>query len=797
MLRTPGSASNRRTWTLSVWVKRAELGWDGASSYQHIFTADQTYRDALIFDNADKINAYTGRVADGGSSLVTTAVYRDVSNWYHIVWAVDTEQGTPANRSKLYVNGSQVTAFSTETYMSEDWDTYINNTQRHSISYDPLYSRFPFLGYMAEMHFIDGTALTPSSFGEVDGDSGQWKPIEVEGLTYSTNGFYMDFADSGDLGDDESGEGNDYSETNIVAKDQMTDSPTNNWAVPNRSEAFESESISSYAEGNMQVAFNNDARFYGWTPSSIGMVSGKWYCEAHVTFTTASLLLGIVGRGWWPPRSATNYIGGHFDTYGWNKTYGIVNDNSNNSYDSITPASGNVLGIALDLDNHKLYFHKAGVYLNSGDPTNPGGGTGFSISAASTTTNGAYQFAFGTYGESVTFTVNYGQEGTFAGLVTAGNNADDNGYGNFLYDVPAGFLALCSKNLPDCAVTPSEHFSANIWSGNSTDDTAITTGFQPDLVWIKCRSDASHNHSIYDSLRGVGKRLKANNNTVEQTYTDTMMAFTSTGFEVDDDASIEETNKTGKTYVGWSWKAGGSGSSNEDGTINTTATSVNTSAGFSISTYTGNGVAGATVGHGLSKAPNLVMVKRRTDAISNWQVGSIQTMASLDFTDYLMLDTFNAFDDSADFWNDTAPTASVFSLGTQAANNADTMTYVAYCFHSVEGYSQVGSYRGSGITGIGGAFIYTGFSPAFLMIKRIDATSKNWLMYDRARDPENDGAFRRLNANDSAAEDGGPEMDWLSNGFKTNTTNSEMNYSTGPFLYLAFSSVPFKNSNAV
>jgi hypothetical protein len=229
--RTP-SASNRKTYTISTWIKRGEL-----SSVQNIFTAGVSGRDGgLRWLGDNKLSFYQW---DGSSSydfsLETNAMYRDVSAWYHIVVAVDTTQGTASNRLKLYVNGEQITSLQASSYPSLNFDTLINNNNAHYISgaVDTTYGTRRFDGYMAEVCFIDGTALDPTSFGEFDEDSGIWKPIDVSGLTFGTNGFYLDFEDSAALGDDVSGNGNDFTVNNLTAIDQTTDTPTNNFATLN------------------------------------------------------------------------------------------------------------------------------------------------------------------------------------------------------------------------------------------------------------------------------------------------------------------------------------------------------------------------------------------------------------------------------------------------------------------------------------------------------------------------------------------------------------------------------------
>ena len=540
LLRTPGGAGNRRTWTFSVWVKRSQLGLGGASSYFHIFTADQTYRDAIIFDNVDKINVYTGRVADGGSALITTAVYRDTSSWYHLVWAVDTTQGTAANRSKLYVNGSQVTDFSTETYMDENWDTYINNTQRHSISYDPLYSRFEFPGYMAEAHFVDGTQLTPTSFGEADEDSGQWKPIEVD-VTYGTNGFYLDFADAADLGDDESGNGNDFTETNIAASDQTTDTPTNNFSTLNVTAKALNDTLS---EGSLKkTGTSTQSR----TVSTFGFDSGKWYFEIYVdTRGSDNPSLGISDAAV-PNARNTIHVGDEAGSFGYYSTAaGAANVNhggtGNNGGTYSVYTDGHIIGVALNIDDLQVTFY------NNGSNAVTSGTTYETLTAGMT-----YNFSVGTNGSGVMI-ANFGQEGTFAGNKTAAGNSDGNGYGNFFHSVPSGFLAACSKNLTDCAITPSEHFNTVLWTGNGGTQSISSLAFQPDFTCIKSRSAAS-SHSQHDAVRGSTNRLNWDGSGAEQaSQTNSVTSFNSDGFSIGTEGYV---NANTETFVGWCWKAGG------------------------------------------------------------------------------------------------------------------------------------------------------------------------------------------------------------------------------------------------
>jgi hypothetical protein len=286
----------------------------------------------------------------------------------------------------------------------------------------------------------------------------------------------------------------------------------------------------------------------------------------------------------------------------------------------------------------------------------------------------------------------------------------------------------------------------------------------------------------------VTKALIGNHYSVETTDSTGLTAFGADGFTVGSDGAYSD--QTGDGMVAWNWKANGSGSSNTDGTINTTSTSANVAAGFSISTYTGNGSAGATVGHGLAVAPQLVMVKRRDNA-NNWAVGQAEN-SSYNWTGAMKLDAAEAW--SADNrWNNTPPTSSVFSLSSDVSVNNNTSLFVAYCWHSVEGYSKIGVYTGNG--NADGTFIYTGFAPAYVIRKRTNGANA-WPINDTARNPYNLANYVVL-ANTSAAEGSTDnQIDFLSNGFKLRAIDAHGNASGGIYLYMAFAENPFKYANA-
>lgn len=333
----------------------------------------------------------------------------------------------------------------------------------------------------------------------------------------------------------------------------------------------------------------------------------------------------------------------------------------------------------------------------------------------------------------------------------------------------------------------SKHMQAVLYTGTGATQTISGLNFQPDLIWIKSRSGAT-DHKLTDSVRGVTKSLESNTTDAEATDTNGVTAITSTGFTLGSDSVY---NNSGATYVAWCWQAGqGTTSSNTSGSITSTV-SVNASAGFSIVTYTGTG-ANATIGHGLGVAPKMVIVKCRNTAGESWQVyHSGLTSAAY----RIRLNATDAQDSQPTMWNSTAPTSSVFSVGTATGTNASTQTYVAYCWADINGFSKLGSYIGNGSTD--GIFVNTGFRPKYILIKRTDAATYQWAIWDTTRN-----TFNAANSNlwaDSAEVETtstGYDVDILSNGFKLRTTNVARNASGGNYIYAAFAENPFKNSLA-
>jgi len=334
---------------------------------------------------------------------------------------------------------------------------------------------------------------------------------------------------------------------------------------------------------------------------------------------------------------------------------------------------------------------------------------------------------------------------------------------------------------------PTQYFNTVLYTGNNVDDRSITgVGFQPDWMWSKERNSTG-NHFLVDSTRGATKVLQGNLTNDEATVADGFQAFESDGFQV---GAANSTNETGVNYVNWCWLAnGGTTSSNTDGSITSTV-QANPTAGFSIVTYTGTG-SNATVGHGLGKALNMIIVKNR-DRVESWRVGA----TAIGFTKQLLLNAVDAASTDSLVWQDTAPTSSVFSIGTRNAVNASGEDLVAYCFAEIKGYSKFGSYKGNGSND--GPFVYTGFRPSFIMYKNTSRSTAGaiWWMWDTTRDTRNPTDLY-LRANDSLAEGSFDSLDILSNGFKLRTSDGGQNASGETIIYMAFAESPFVSSDGV
>jgi len=737
--RTPGSASNRRTWTWSAWVKRADLGNPGGPNGVHrLFGVGAG--SCLSFEGNDKLRLES---PGGNHTFVTNAVFRDVGAWYHIVLAFDSTQATDTNRRKLYINGEQITSFAstsfTELGQNADWD--INSTSEHQIGKSNLADYFG--GYMADIQLVDGSALAPTSFAETN-SNGVWVPIEYSG-SYGTNGYFIDGRDSSDLGDDESGNGNDYTSSGLATSDQVSDSPTSNVSVLNP--LWTSSTLS---DGNLKAS--NSATAYNWAISTIAIPStGKWVFEGQSSNANGSnkwVLIGICQMGNHNVKAGLNYI------YALNVGNGEVIKNSS-AVATVTAPTTSLIRVEYNASTDQITFFDDNSQV--------------------------HQATAGLTGEdSLHFFV--------APLATSGT-ADMTATFTGLTNTPtADFLELKASNFSEPSVPDgSAQHQAILWSGNSSSQTVTQTGndgFTPDWWIIKSRSFGNGANS-YDLVRGNTKGLATFDAGAEDTESNMgspsiadgkgTLSFTGGG-------SAGDINSSGRTYVGLTWNAGGSTGSDSNGSITSSVRASSTS-GTAIGTYTGTGSA-ATIGHGIGLVPRMVWIRNR--AAANWAVYS--AIAGAEY--YQRLDTEAARADDSSFFNDTTPTTTVFSIGADStATSKNGANYVFYAMADVVGYQKIGAYTGNGSDD--GPVISTGFKPQYVMIKSTTQASTNWEFFCDIIEPNNvlgDQNFLNI-ANAEASND--HNMDWLANGFKIRDTSGSVNTSGATYLYWAIAKNPF------
>jgi hypothetical protein len=569
--RTPASASNRKTWTWSGWVKRSALGSAQTLLSVNATTDYTTFR----FSSSDILQFYLDVDVLNYAVEVPTVVWRDPSAWYHIVLAVDTTQATAGNRVKIYVNSVQqtVSAISGLSIPAQNFDTDVNSTLPHAIGVFNYNSTAYFNGYLTEINFIDGSALDPTSFGEFNSDTGVWQPIEYTG-TYGTNGFYLNFSDNAStatLGDDLSGNGNDWTTNNFsvtagAGNDSLVDTPTNNCATWNPLFFRRNGNKPAFSEGNKKVAGQSSQVSH--TGSTIGS-SGKHYAEFLVTDGTSTITGPGVVRDYWDGGMANSYAddyGGSFYADDGTRYYNATSD-------AQTAPGSNRVGIEVDFGGNEVSYY---IVQSNGTRTLQG--------STLTSANGIDFKGSGIFTATL--------HDTSARTVTAFFNSDE------WWGTPtSGYTELNTQNLPEPTIVDGgEYFNTVLWTGNSTASQAVTgVGFQPDLVWAKSRP-ANSGQNWVDSVRGATKNIRSNSTDAEATA-NTVISFQSDGFTVGDGLGYD-INKSGESVVGWCWKANGSGVSNTDGTITSTVSVASTTSGFSIVSYTGTG-SNATVGHGL------------------------------------------------------------------------------------------------------------------------------------------------------------------------------------------------------
>ena len=617
-------------------------------------------------------------------------------------------------------------------------------------------------------------------------DTGDAISFDSDGFTLNATGasvngstntyIYMAFADTREAAfwKDVSGNNNNWTPNNLDYRDSLPDSPANNFATLNLL-FTNGGATQNFKEGNLQFTADGN---YALAHGTFAMRTGKWYWETYIKSWVSVPAVGI-SRG--TNTAGNSYVGydpnGNVKSFGY-ESGGIIygasrvgtSAGSQLASGQTTYTTGDVIGCSFDADVGELKFYKNGTLIYTVSSIDE-----FDWMPATSAYNGGINIA------------NFGQDSTFSGATTAGGNQDDNGIGDFKYAPPSGYLALCTANLPEPTIVDgSEHFNTVLYTGDNADRN-IDVGFKSDFVWIKQRSSPDSHHRLFDSVRGDGQTLFSSLTNNEADGVDDGVDFAyADGFNIDAGANVEYYNGSGRTYASWNWKAGGTAVSNTAGTI-TSQVSANVDAGFSIVTWT-QGSGNTSVGHGLGVRPSMIMGKTRTNGSFGWHVFH-DALSNNGENQYLFLNLTNAATTSAGIWSTTDSSVFNASPGLFAANE----TQVAYCFHSVEGYSKMGSYTGNGSTD--GSFVYTGFRPAWIMVKRAVGGNSNWDIMDAERSPHNI-IDKRIYANLSNSEATADFIDFTSNGFKVRNTTASQNTNGNTYIYLAFAETPQKFANA-
>ena len=816
------AASNDDAKAISVWIKRSGASDTnsgiGSTTNTKICSANDFNQLEINTNNPTGYSDNFGYIFNSGNNANWSKMkLRDPSAWYHLVWIWNSDESTDTDRVKVYLNGESMGTINSSTYWnnkagdpfpSSGLDTTFGKSgnEMHIARYQYDDGGW-WGGQMADFIMIDGTASI-SDFGETK--NGVWKPVDPSGLTFGNNGFWLKFTNTSNPGEDFSGNDNDFTTIGTISThDFLTDTPTfnsssngGNFSTLN---PLAKGSYATLSEGNLRASGSSADGSY--IPSTMAFETGKWYCE----FLCVSRLEG------WPYVSIFDYANQAYSTTtGSNyairyqadddlesNTGGPISNFGTITLDTTgltTYTDDDIIGIHLDCDNKKVWFSKNGSFFNSGDPsagTNP-----------QATWTGTPTIAFmGAAYQNYDYIMNFGQDGTFAGEKTAQGNSDDTGYGNFYYAPDTGFLAMCSGNLSAAGADPvqekqpvNNYFQAITYTGDGNNGHSLTTKLAAASFWGKNRTTGAATPTRWWNTTGnnfgTGAELyvqfdQASYGASSATYQG-VSNISATNVDV---GNVGYINVSSSSYVAYLIGVAGAGAVTDTSGDIDSVRFTDADAGISIMDYTGSGTNGHTVPHGLGVKPSFVIIKNSTDSNSSaWRVWSD---AYGDYNDYGVLNTTGAWQTSSGIFS-SDPTTTMLPLASGETQNNSSQTYMAWVFANTEGMVKAGTYVGNG-SGTDGTFVYTGFRPAFLMVKK--TTSNNWRIQDNARDPYNP-AYHMLVPNSNAPEDaytdGTDYNDFLSNGFKVARGGDAANWnaSGSTYIYLAFAEMPFKYATA-
>lgn len=725
--RTFGTATTQGTYTFSCWVKRSKLGSD-----QSLFGTSST--DRFCFNSDNTLSVILG----GSAQATTTGLFRDCTSWYHLVYR---QNGTAIT---VYVNGTSV---ATGTSAS----SVINTNVAHRVGAADTSAYFD--GYMCEVYFIDGQALTPSSFAETDGTTGVWSPKKYGG-SYGANGVYLSFSDNTStttIGYDDAGS-NDFTANNFsvaagAGNDSLVDTLTNygtdtgaggevrgNYCVYNQLDTqATSYGTETFNNGSLDMPSQSDDAGRG----TFGVNYCKWVFEVTLTSSVG----GSMYVGWCTAQTDLNNLA--------HNPAGFYYENAGNKFISASSTSapsssaygasytnGDVVRCEIDFTGKTIQWYLNNVGQGSVDISGALDGTTYYPTV---------------YANVVSSVINFGQRA-------------------FTNTASSGYKVLCTQNLTTPTIKKgNSYINTLLYTGTGASLAVTGLNFTPNFVWAKARTSAT-DYGVYDSIRGVQKQIESNTTTDETTETTGILSFDSSGFST---GALAQLNTASITYAAWNWVE-------------------SAVPGFDVVTYTGNGSA-RTISHTLGAVPKLMAVKARATAGADqgWPVYHSVVGA----TQYLLLNATDAPATASTVWNDTAPTSSVFSVGTNANVNTNNDTYVAYLWAPVTGFSAFGAYTGNGSSD--GPLIYLGFRPAVVLIKCYSTTG-NWLIMDSVRNTVNSGSTAVLfpNATNIEVGDTTYATDFIASGFKLRNTDAAINGSSSTYIYAAFAENPFNYSRA-
>jgi len=796
---TAGTPTSTDVMTMSCWVKRHTPNSTNDATC-NIFTTGTGGGAYFYMALSAGLNLENTGGNQGGGYLLTTEKFRDGAAWYHIILRVDTSQSTAFDRIRVYVNGQQL-GLNSESGGSAAWrnQTMIANTAEDEdfsfLNADGLVQAIG--GLSGKGHGTEGADLSIADFCFFDGQSfydelgeyknNVWIPKDPSGLTFGNNGYHLKFADASDIGLDSSGNGNDFTVANFAAKDVLGDSPTfggtNGGNFPAFSPLFKTQST-NITDANLD--FRSTGNIEGGLTSAIipAGESTVYYFEAALTVSGGGheVYFGVNALN--IDMSGSSERGGVDEDTCWAiklepNQFAPVAGGTVGSNVSLTINTNDIVGMTVDRANRTIKW-----YINNT----------LKVTATDLYLTGDLAVWSGKGGgtTNIGLILNAGQDGTFAGTITAQGNADGNDFGNFYYAPPSGAVAYCAGNLPIAeGVDPAEDvdlstlFQALLYTGNANNSRAITTQFDPDVMWIK-RRDAAKAWNAYSKIQGIGSTsnyldFSADDEIepVSNSSNKGLLATSSTSMTV---GAVDYINGNTMTYVAALFNLGNTQSTNNDGNLTSTIYA-NSAAGMSHGSYTGEG-ATKTVGHGLGVVPSFIIVKK-TSADAAWGV------YYGDNTDALAINTGAATAD-ANFWADTTPSSSVFTVGNNAVTG-EAADYVFWAYANTQGFIKAGSFTGNG--NVDGTFIHTGFKPALLIIKRRDG-AESWMFMDHSRDPSNvvEGVLQMNGTNGESTTDY-DALDFLSNGFKMRINDAGFNHAE-EYIFLAIAKNSFKYSTA-